>query len=124
MISITAIGNLGQDATVGTVNGRTVINFSLAHTEKFKNKDGVEESNTTWISCAYWTERTSLALYLKKGTQIYIEGKPEAKLYTNKNNQTIPQLNVRITMVQLLNSAKPQEIKQEQPTQFVEEPPF
>ena len=107
MINLSVIGHLGQDATVGNVNGKTVINFTLAHSEKFKNKDGVEETNTIWISCAYWTDKTNLAPYLKKGTQIYLEGKPEAKIYTNKNNQSIPQLHVRITFVQLLS--KPQE---------------
>lgn len=128
MISLSVIGHLGQDATVGSVNGRTVINFTIAHSEKFKNKDGVEETNTIWLSCAYWTEKTNLALYLKKGTQVYLEGKPEAKIYTNKNNQVIPQLHVRVSFVQLLSSNKPQEQKTEfinQPNGFESEtPPF
>lgn len=109
MINLSVIGHLGQDATVGSVNGKTVINFTLAHSEKFKNKDGVEETNTIWVSCAYWTEKTNLVPYLKKGTQIYLEGKPEAKIYTNKNNQVIPQLHVRVMLVQLLNKAQEKE---------------
>ena len=104
MVKIELIGNLGQDATVNSVNGKTVINFSVAHTEKYKKQDGEEVSNTTWVSCAYWTDRTNVASYLKKGTQIYVEGKPEAKIYMNAANQAQPQLHLRVTSLQLLSS--------------------
>ena len=40
MIKMQVIGHLGQDATVNNVNGKSVINFSVAHSEKYKNKDG------------------------------------------------------------------------------------
>ena len=38
MIRISVIGRLGQDATVNNVNEKTVINFSMAYSEKFKNQ--------------------------------------------------------------------------------------
>lgn len=102
------IGHLGQDATVNTVNGKTVINFSVAHSEKYKNKDGVEIDKSVWVSAAYWTDRVNVALYLKKGTQVYLEGSPEAKTYTNKNNEVIPQLQIRVAALNLLSSSKTQ----------------
>ena len=102
------IGHLGQDATVNTVNGKTVINFSVAHSEKYKNKDGVEIDKSVWVSAAYWTDRVNVALYLKKGTQVYLEGSPEAKTYTNKNNEVIPQLQIRVAVLNLLSSSKTQ----------------
>ncbi len=101
------IGHLGQDATVNNVNGKSVINFSVAHSEKYKNKDGLEVNKSIWVSAAYWTDRTAIAPYLKKGTQVYLEGVPEAKTYTNKNNETLPQLNVRVVSLTLLSSNKP-----------------
>ena len=101
------IGHLGQDATVNNVNGKSVINFSVAHSEKYKNKDGLEVNKSIWVSAAYWTDRTAIAPYLKKGTQVYLEGVPEAKTYTNKNNEILPQLNVRIVLLTLLSSNKP-----------------
>lgn len=102
------IGYLGQDATVNTVNGKTVINFSVAHSEKYKNKDGIEVDKSVWVSAAYWTDRVNVAMYLKKGTQVYLEGSPEAKTYTNKNNEVIPQLQIRIASLNLLSSLKTQ----------------
>ena len=99
---------LGQDATVNTVNGKTVINFSVAHSEKYKNKDGIEVDKSVWVSAAYWTDRVNVAMYLKKGTQVYLEGSPEAKTYTNKNNEVIPQLQIRVASLNLLSSLKTQ----------------
>lgn len=109
MIKLQVIGHLGQDATVNTVNGKTVINFSVAHSEKYKNKDGIEVGKSTWVSCAYWTDRINVAMYLKKGTQVYVEGVPEAKTYTSKTNEILPQLNLRVISLNLLSSSKPSE---------------
>ena len=107
MIKLQVIGHLGQDATVNNVNGKTVINFSVAHSEKFKNKEGAEVNKSVWVSCAYWTERTNVVNYLKKGTQVYAEGAPEAKTYRNQNtNEIVPQLSLRVTSIQLLSSNK------------------
>lgn len=104
MLKIQTIARLGQDATVNTVNGKTVINFSAAHSEKYKNNDGQEVNKTTWISCAYWTDKINVSNYLKKGTLVFLEGKPEAKTYKNNNDQILPQLHVRISFMQLLSS--------------------
>jgi single-strand DNA-binding protein len=71
MIKLQVIGNLGKDGVVNNVNGKNVINFSVAHTEKFKDAQGVQKDKTIWVECAYWTDRTGIAPYLKKGTQVY-----------------------------------------------------
>ena len=110
MIRIFVIGRLGQDATVNNVNGKTVINFSVAHSEKFKNQQGEDTEKVSWCSCAYWTDKTNVANYLKKGTLIYMEGKPEAKTYLNdKTKETVAKLHARVTSLQLLSSNKPEE---------------
>ena len=107
MIKLQVIGHLGQDATVNNVNGKNVINFSVAHSEKFKNKEGVDVNKSVWVSCAYWTEKTNVASYLKKGTQVFVEGSPEAKTYRNQNtNEVMPQLSLRVVSIQLLSSNK------------------
>ena len=110
MLKINLIGRLGQDAQVNTVNGKSVINFSVADSEKFKNQQGEDVEKVNWCSCAYWTEKLNVANYLKKGTLIYVEGKPEAKSYqNNKTNETVPQLHARVTSLQLLSSNKSEE---------------
>lgn len=104
MIKLTAIGNLGRDAVLNTVNGKNVINFTVAHTERYKDAQGNQKDKTIWIDCAYWTERTGIAPYLKKGTQVYVEGQPEVRTYAAKDGTTGATLTVRIGSVQLLGS--------------------
>lgn len=102
MIKLQVIGNLGKDCIVNNVNGKNVINFSVAHTEKFKDAQGVQKDKTTWVECAYWTDRTAIAPYLKKGTLVYTEGQPEVRNYTTKDGTAGSSLSLRVHSVQLL----------------------
>ena len=104
MIKLQIIGNLGKDCIVKEINGKNVINFSVAHHEKFKDAQGNQKERTTWAECAYWTERTAIAPYLKKGQQVFVEGTPEVEGYMNKENQPAATLRVRVQSVQLLGS--------------------
>ena len=102
MIKLQIVGNLGGDCIVKEVNGKNVINFNVAHTEKYKDAQGNLKERTTWVNCAYWTDRTAVAQYLKKGKQIYAEGSPEADGYLNKENQPAATLRMRVQNLQLL----------------------
>ena len=102
MIKLQVIGNLGGDCTLKEVNGKNVINFNVAHSEKFKDAAGNLKERTTWVNCAYWTDRTAVAQYLKKGKTVYVEGSPEAEAYTNKDGQPSATLRLRVFNLQLL----------------------
>jgi single-strand DNA-binding protein len=102
MIKLQIIGNLGKDCIVKEVNGKNVINFSVAHTERFKDAQGNQKERTTWVECAYWTDRTAVAQYLTRGRTVYAEGSPEADAYTNKEGQVAATLRMRVQSVQLL----------------------
>ena len=104
MIKLQIVGNLGADCIQKEVNGKSVINFNVAHTEKFKDSQGNLKEKTIWINCAYWTDRTAIAPYLKKGQMVYAEGSPEAEGYMNKDNQVAATLRMRVQNVQLLGS--------------------
>ena len=104
MIKLQVIGNLGKDCITNTVNGKTVMNFNVAHTEKFKDNQGVQKDKTIWVECAYWSDRTGVAPYLKKGTQVYVEGSPELRTYTKNDGTTGASLTLRVQSVQLLGS--------------------
>ena len=102
MIKLQVIGNLGKDCVVNTVNGKNVMNFNVAHTEKYKDSTGAQKEKTIWVECAYWTEKTGLAPYLKKGTQVYLDGAPEVRTYTTADGKSGASLSLRVSMVQLL----------------------
>ena len=109
MIKLQIIGHLGGDCTTNEVNGKNVINFNVAHSEKYKDSQGNLVEKTIWVKCAYWTDRTAIAQYLKKGQLIYAEGTPEAEGYLNKDNQNAASLKMRVFQVQLLGSRNDQQ---------------
>jgi single-strand DNA-binding protein len=106
MIKLQVIGNLGADCIQKEVNGKTVINFNVAHSEKFKDAQGNLKERTTWVNCAYWTDRTAVAQYLTKGKTVYVEGAPEAEGYTNKEGQVTATLRLRVLSLQLLGGSE------------------
>ena len=71
------VGNLGKDPEVRHLdNGRAVANFSMATSETYKNRQGERVTTTEWHNIVLWTPLAEVAeKFLKKGSQVYIEGK-------------------------------------------------
>jgi single-strand DNA-binding protein len=103
MIKLQVIGNIGKDCVLNNVNGKNVINFSVAHTEKYKDNQGQQKDKTIWVECSWWTERTGIAPYLKKGTSVYVEGNPDVRTYQTQDGKQGASLSVRVANVQLLS---------------------
>lgn len=101
-----AIGNLGRDAEIHIHGGKSVINFSIAHTEKYKDSSGTPMSKTVWVSCAWWTDKTAIAQYLKKGTQVFVEGIPGVKMWRDNSGENKCDMTCRIHSVQLLGGKR------------------
>ena len=102
MIKLQIIGNLGKDCVVNTVNGKNVINFTVAHTEKYRDSQGNNQEKTTWVDCAYWTDKTAISPYLTKGKQVFVEGTPEVRTFTRQDNTAGASLSLRVRDIQLL----------------------
>ncbi len=71
------LGNCGKDPEVRVVGENKVATFSVATTEKYKDsKTGEWKENTEWHNIVCWRNTAELAeKYIKKGTQLFIEGK-------------------------------------------------
>ena len=104
MIKMQVIGRLGKDCVVNTVNGKNVINFTVAHSEKYRDSQGNNQEKTIWVDCAYWTDRTAVSPYLTKGTQVFVEGSPEVRSFTRQDGTGGASLSLRVREVQLLGS--------------------
>lgn len=79
------IGNVGSDVTVKEVNNNKVANFSLATSEKYKDKQGQPVVNTEWHSVEIWRSGAEIAeKYVKKGIPLYVEGKITYKSYVKE----------------------------------------
>lgn len=104
MIKMQVIGRLGKDCVVNTVNGKNVMNFTVAHSERYKDSQGNLQDKTIWVDCAYWSDRTAVAQYLQKGTQVFVEGQPEARSFQRNDGTPGASLSLRVREVQLLGS--------------------
>ena len=74
----TLIGNLGKDPEIRIINDtRKVANFSIATTEKWKDKaSGEVKEKTTWHNCVAWSPLAEIVeRFVHKGSQVYVEGK-------------------------------------------------
>jgi single-strand DNA-binding protein len=81
------VGNLGADPTLRyTPNGTAVANFSLATSERFTNKAGEKETRTEWHRVVAWAKLAEICNeYLKKGKQVYIEGRLQTRSWDDQN---------------------------------------
>ena len=103
MAVVCLTGNIGKDAEIKTTaTGKAVIKFSLA--VKTGYGDNVK---TTWWNCDYWSEKTGIADYLKKGALIGVTGEPSLREYSTDSGKR-QSLEVRVNNVILLGS-KPAE---------------
>ena len=84
------VGNLGKDPEVKYLDsGVAVANFSLATTENYKNKEGERVSQTEWHNVVLWRGLAEVAeKFLKKGSNIYIEGKIKTRKWEDKDGNT------------------------------------
>jgi single-strand DNA-binding protein len=75
------VGNLGKDAELRyTPGGTAVASVRLATTERFKDKEGQWQDQTEWHTVVIWGKTAeSLAEYLRKGKQIYVEGRLQTR---------------------------------------------
>ena len=83
------IGNLGKDPEVRyTAGGTAVASFSLATSEKFKNKNGDFEEKTEWHNITLWARLAEIAgEYLSKGKTVYIEGRLQTRKWQDKEGK-------------------------------------
>jgi single-strand DNA-binding protein len=83
------VGRLGKDPEVRYMtNGEAVTNVNLATSETWKDKAGEKQEKTEWHNLVFYRRLAEVAgEYLKKGSQIYIEGKLQTRKYQTKEGQ-------------------------------------
>ena len=98
------VGNLGRDAELRyTPGGAAIAKFSLATSEKWTDKAGSPQERTEWHNIDLWGKQAeTLAEYLTKGKQVYLEGRLQSDEYTDKEGIKRKSIRVRCDRVVLL----------------------
>lgn len=105
MLVVEIIGNIGNDAQVKDFNGKKYIAFNVAHSEKFKNQQGVETERTTWVSVLKPGE-SGIVQYLRKGTPVFVRGELSFKQFQDSGHNWQVGVNCLAREVQLLPGGK------------------
>ncbi|HZS09797.1 MAG TPA: single-stranded DNA-binding protein [Blastocatellia bacterium] len=105
---ITIVGYLGRDPELRyTPQGTAVCSFSVATTEKRKDKTGEAQEQTTWFRVTLWGQQAEVAgQYLHKGRQVYVEGRLRQEEYTDREGNKRTALEVNATELHFLDSNK------------------
>ena len=104
---IIIVGNLGRDPELRyTPQGTAVCNFSVATTEKRRDKSGEYQDVTTWFRVTLWDKKAEVAAkYLQKGKPVYIEGRLKLDEWTDRDGNNRYTLDVTATDMQFIGSA-------------------
>jgi single-strand DNA-binding protein len=83
------IGNLGADPEFrSTPSGTPVATFNVATTDQWTNKEGEQEQRTEWHRVVTWGKLAEISReYLKKGKQVYIEGRLQTRSWEDREGQ-------------------------------------
>ena len=100
------LGNLGADPEVRALpSGMKVANINIATSESYTGKDGQRVEQTEWHRVELWDNLANIAeQYLKKGNQIYIEGKIRSEEWQDKSGATVRGYRIRATSLNLIGS--------------------
>ena len=104
------IGNVGRDPEIRYLDGNNpnqgaakVAQFTLATTERYRDRNGELRENTEWHNIVAWRNSADVAeKYIRKGTQVYIEGKLRTRSWTDQTGNKRYTTEVAVDNLQLL----------------------
>lgn len=98
------IGNCGGDPEIKYLeNGSAVAKISIATTESYTNKSGERIDNTEWHRLEFWEGLAKVVeKYVKKGSQLYVEGKIRTDEWTDKEGVRRNSITIRVNNLTLL----------------------
>lgn len=120
------LGRVGKQPEIKQVGDNKVANFSLATSEKFKDKKGDKVENTEWHNVVFWGKQAELIeQYVGKGDELYIEGSIKTETY-EKDGEKRYATKIKGIAITFVSKAKKegetQHVQGERSTKQYEEP--
>lgn len=92
----------------------TVTNFSIAHKEQWKDKEGTEQEETHWFNCELWNAPQKLIDKMTVGSLVLLlEATMKTKKYKNKNDEEVTTFFIAVNKIRILAEKKREEKKEE-----------
>jgi len=108
LCKVLLIGNLGRDAELRyTAGGTPVATLNLATTETWRDKSNQKQEKTEWHRVVIWGKTAeTLAEFLKKGKQVYVEGRLQTRKWQDKDGKDVYTTEIRADRTLLLSHAE------------------
>ena len=111
------IGNVGNDPEVRYLNNEQgkFTSFRLATTERYKDRNGDVKENTEWHQIVAWGKMADIVeKFVKKGSQVYVEGKITTRKWTDKDGNDRFTTEIRAEGIQILGRKETTATRQEE----------
>ena len=111
------IGNVGNDPEVRYLNNEQgkFTSFRLATTERYKDRNGEVKENTEWHQIVAWGKMADIVeKFVKKGSQVYVEGKITTRKWTDKDGNDRYTTEIRAEGIQILGRKETTATRQEE----------
>lgn len=102
---VTLLGNVGRDPEIKfTGSGTAVANFSIATSERFKDKSGQWQDRTEWHTLVAYARTAEIVRdYVQKGSKLYIEGRLQTRSWDDKEGRKVYRTEIIVTEIALLS---------------------
>lgn len=123
------IGNVGKDPEVRYLDGKDgnakVATFTLATTERYRDRNGETRENTEWHNLVAWRSTADVVeKYVKKGTQIYAEGRIRTRSWDDQSGNKRYTTEIMVDNLQLLGRKSDNPATGAQPAQSSTQPAY
>ena len=104
------LGNVGSEPELRYLDhGVAVCNFSLATTERYKNRDGQWVDRTDWHRIVLWRKKAEIAAkYLRMGSGVYVEGRIVTRSWDGQDGQKRYRTEIEALTVRMLDNVQQQ----------------
>jgi single-strand DNA-binding protein len=102
------IGHVGKDPEIRSAqSGDKCANFSIAVTEKWKNKSGQKQESTEWVRCTAWGALAGvIETYVKKGSKVYVSGKMKTRKWADNSGVEKYSTEINVNQLEMLGDGK------------------
>lgn len=119
------IGNVGKDPEIRQVGDNKVANFTIATSERYKDKNGEVKEQTEWHNIVIWGAVAGVVeKYVGKGSQVYVEGKIRTRSYDDKDGNKRYTTEILGSTLKLLGHKPEGSTQKAGAPQSAQEPPF
>lgn len=102
MLKCEIIGNIGADAEIKDVQGNKFVTFRVAHSSKFKDAQGNDREETTWVDVTLNNVESKVIPFLKQGVKVFVRGNASLRVYSSpKLRQMLAGLRISATEIEL-----------------------